>query len=318
MNTKPFNQTAGSAGQVVSLDLTSIKHILTHRYPMLMLDYAQWLPTEQCSIAWKCVAAGEPFFQGHFPARPVMPGVLILEAMLQNAGIALHHMATFSDCEMMVTAARKVKFRRPVLPGDLLQLRAQVRTLRRRAVIFEVAATVHDQIACQAEITITRCHALPPQAPPTPLPETACEPILSSDKILAAIPHRYPMLMVDAVLKMENNTLTAIKNVSGNEPFFQGHFPNAPVMPGSLLLETMAQAGAAHILRQPEHRNKLIYFMSVDRARFRHPVQPGCQLLITIQLLSLRSRTGRAHGAIHVNGVPMADAGLSFAIVDMT
>ncbi len=316
MKTMPPNQSAGRTGQNVSLDLAAIKRILPHRYPMLMLDYAQWLPAEQCGAAWKCVAADEPFFPGHFPGRPVMPGVLILEAMLQNAGIVLHHLAAPGNGDPMVTAMRKIKFRRPVIPGDLLQLRARLQSLRPRTAVLAASAMVRDQIACQAEITISRCPAMPPPPPPMPLPETAGEPLLTADKILAIIPHRHPMLMVDAILKIEGDTLTAVKNVSGNEPFFRGHFPGPLVMPGSLLLETMAQAGAVYILQQPAHRGKLIYFMGVDRVRFRRPVQPGCQLLITAQLLSLRSRAGRARGAIRVNGALAVDAELSFAMVE--
>ncbi len=316
MKQQIYNQDPGPDGHAVALDLAAIKNILPHRHPMLMLDYAKLYPAARRVEAWKCVAADEPFFPGHFPGRPVMPGVLILEAMLQAGGLVLRHLVTPGADQPMVSAMRKVKFRRPVIPGDLLQLSARIQALRPAAMVLAAEAMVRGQLACQAEIAISLHSALPPPPAPVPLPEAAGDPLLPIEKILEIIPHRYPMLLVDSILKIEGDTLTAVKNVSGNEPFFQGHFPHRAVMPGSLLVESMAQAGAVYILQQPAHRGKLIYFMGVDRVRFRRPVQPGCQMLIHAQLCSLRTRAGRARGAIHVNGALAVDAEISFAIVD--
>jgi len=111
--------------------------------------------------------------------------------------------------------------------------------------------------------------------------------------IMNSIPHRYPFLLVDRVLEFEpGRRVVAIKNVSFNEPFFPGHFPGAPVMPGVLIVEAMAQAGAVLLLRDmPDRESKLVYFTGIDKARFRRTVVPGDQLRLSTEVLKLRSRT---------------------------
>ena len=137
-------------------------------------------------------------------------------------------------------------------------------------------------------------------------------------KILDSLPHRYPFLLVDRVLEMEREKrIVAIKNVTINEPFFQGHFPGHPVMPGVLIVEAMAQAGAVLLLHDlPGRNDKLVYFTGIDGARFRRAVVPGDQLRLTMEVLNLRARTCKMRGKAEVDGQLVAEAEILSAMVD--
>ena len=130
--------------------------------------------------------------------------------------------------------------------------------------------------------------------------------------ILKILPHRYPMLLVDRILEIEEGKrIVGLKNVSANEQFFQGHFPGAPVMPGVLIVEAMAQCGAVLFLRDIEDRErKLFLFGGVDKARFRRPVVPGDQLILECELLQRRSNTIKLRGVAKVDGNVVAEAEL--------
>ncbi len=136
--------------------------------------------------------------------------------------------------------------------------------------------------------------------------------------ILDSIPHRYPLLLVDRVLELEaRQRIVAVKNVTFNEPYFQGHFPGAPVMPGVLIVEAMAQAGAVLLLHDmPERADRLVYFAGIDGARFRHAVTPGDRLTLTMQVVKLRSRTCKMSGRAEVDGKLAAEAEILSAMVE--
>ncbi len=128
--------------------------------------------------------------------------------------------------------------------------------------------------------------------------------VLEITDIMAILPHRYPFLLIDRVVEMERKKrIVAIKNVTINEPFFQGHFPAYPIMPGVLVIESMAQAGGALLLTEvPDRDSKLMVFTGIERAKFRRPVVPGDQLRIEINVLQWKTRAVRMEGLATVDG----------------
>jgi 3-hydroxyacyl-[acyl-carrier-protein] dehydratase len=132
----------------------------------------------------------------------------------------------------------------------------------------------------------------------------AANTMLRIGELLNLLPHRYPMLLLDRVVELVRaKRIVAIKNVTINEPFFVGHFPGYPIMPGVLIVEAMAQAGAALLFTEVTERdNKLLLFTGIERARFRRPVTPGDQLRIEVDVLAFRGTAGRLQGKAYVDG----------------
>ncbi len=144
------------------------------------------------------------------------------------------------------------------------------------------------------------------------------KPVYGIIEIMKLLPHRYPFLLVDRITELEpGKRIVGLKNVTINEQFFQGHFPGMPVMPGVLIIESMAQVGGVLIYRElPEQNKKLIYFTGIENARFRRPVVPGDQLRIEIDVLNRRNNFGKMRGRASVEGKLAAEAVVTFAIVD--
>ncbi|HEX4546468.1 MAG TPA: 3-hydroxyacyl-ACP dehydratase FabZ [Candidatus Acidoferrum sp.] len=142
--------------------------------------------------------------------------------------------------------------------------------------------------------------------------------IMNVVEIQKILPHRYPFLMVDAIVEVERlKSIVGLKNVTINEAHFQGHFPGAPVMPGVLIIESMAQTGGLLLLLEvPDREKKLLYFVAVDGARFRRPVVPGDQLKVEMKVLSWRGDFCKLEGRATVNGQLAAEATLMCKMVD--
>ncbi len=133
------------------------------------------------------------------------------------------------------------------------------------------------------------------------------------DEIMKILPHRYPMLLVDRVLECDDREhIVALKNITINEPFFNGHFPGRPIMPGVLQLEAMAQAGGILLSRQTGIKGQVPLFMAIDKARFRRPIVPGDALRIEVTMLNRRARVVRVQGRVLVDGQLASEAELMF------
>jgi 3-hydroxyacyl-[acyl-carrier-protein] dehydratase len=143
--------------------------------------------------------------------------------------------------------------------------------------------------------------------------------IIGIEQILKSLPHRYPFLLVDKVIELElGKKIVAIKNVTFNEPHFLGHFPDHPIMPGVLIIEAMAQAGALMVTSAPGFKpeEKLVYFMSIDGAKFRKPVIPGDVLELHVEVVQSRGPVWKLSAVAMVDGQKVSEAQLSAMIVD--
>jgi UDP-3-O-[3-hydroxymyristoyl] N-acetylglucosamine deacetylase/3-hydroxyacyl-[acyl-carrier-protein] dehydratase len=136
------------------------------------------------------------------------------------------------------------------------------------------------------------------------------------EEIMRLLPHRYPFLMIDRVRRIEGNKISALKNVTMNELYFQGHFPSHPIMPGVLQLEGIAQAAGILMLKQAENQGKLAYFMSAESVKWRSPVRPGDTLIIDVELTKTRGKIGKAKGMCSVNGAVVSEAEVTFMLVE--
>ncbi|MBQ4145061.1 MAG: 3-hydroxyacyl-ACP dehydratase FabZ [Clostridia bacterium] len=140
---------------------------------------------------------------------------------------------------------------------------------------------------------------------------------LNIQEIMETIPHRYPFLLVDKIIELEEGKrAVGIKNVTMNEPFFQGHFPGRPIMPGVLICEALAQVGAVVIHRNPEFKDKLAVFTGIDNFKFRHQVVPGETLRLEVELTKMRGVMGKADVCAYVGDDVAAKGEISFALVD--
>jgi UDP-3-O-[3-hydroxymyristoyl] N-acetylglucosamine deacetylase/3-hydroxyacyl-[acyl-carrier-protein] dehydratase len=137
---------------------------------------------------------------------------------------------------------------------------------------------------------------------------------MNIEQIMQLLPHRYPMLMLDRVVKVEAMRITAVKNISANEPFFQGHFPGHPIMPGVLQLETMAQAAGLLMIKHAKEGRHLAYFMSAENVKWRKPVEPGDVLIVEVELMKTRGKIGKARGVCKVRGEIVSEAEVTFML----
>lgn len=135
-------------------------------------------------------------------------------------------------------------------------------------------------------------------------------------KIMEVLPHRYPFLLIDRILELdlENLKVVAIKNVTYNEPFFVGHFPNNPVMPGVLIIEAMAQVGAYMMLKKAQIENGTVLFASIEEAKFRKPVVPGDQIVFEVEGINIKKSMGKIKGVAKVDGQVVCEATLMAAV----
>lgn len=135
-------------------------------------------------------------------------------------------------------------------------------------------------------------------------------------EIRRILPHRFPFLLVDRIVEVSGRErIVGIKNVTANEPFFTGHFPQRPVMPGVLIIEALAQTAGVLMLGTPENLGKLAFFMGIENAKFRKPVIPGDQLRLEVEVIRWKTKTGRVRGIARVDGKVAAEAELTFSFI---
>ena len=140
------------------------------------------------------------------------------------------------------------------------------------------------------------------------------EPVMDVNRIRELLPHRYPFQLVDKVIEIGANYIVGVKNITANEPFFQGHFPQEPVMPGVLMVEALAQTGAVAILSLEENKGKIAYFGGIKNCRFRGKVVPGDKLRLETTIIKCKGPVGVGHAVASVDGKVVVDAELTFMI----
>lgn len=172
---------------------------------------------------------------------------------------------------------------------------------------------INTKMALQLKREYMRMMSMVPQTTKIP----SGEAVMDINEVMSLLPHRYPFLMVDRIIGFEgDNKSKAIKNITINEPYFQGHFPGHPVMPGVLQLEAMAQVSSILMLRQPGNQGKIGYFMSADKVKFRRPVMPGDVLYIEAEMVKSRGNVCQSVGRCFVNGEVVSEAELKFGLLD--
>ena len=300
------------------LGLKEIKEILPYRYPMLMLDRAT-AESETKYVGVKNISMSELYFQGHFPNHPIMPGVLQVEAMKQLAQIAVQKKLDPSGKnDVYMKVVERVKFRKPNLPGDRLKIDVEVESVTDTEAMITASTSNNAGLTCQAKITL----GVRPRQYPDAMPQLFNEYDKSAstakdiNEIMSIVPHRYPFLLIDNIVKIEGDHIIAVKNTTANEEIYCGYTPDYAVLPESLQCEIIAQAGCACVLSRPENKGKLGYFMSIDRAEAFHPIFPGDQMVCELDIPPGQSRFGKGTGSIKVGDKIVFAITLMFAIVD--
>jgi len=156
----------------------------------------------------------------------------------------------------------------------------------------------------------------PPPAKNAPVPLPSADGAMNIEELMKLLPHRPPFLLVDRILKIEDNKIVGVKNVTMNEDFFRGHFPGHPIMPGVLQLEAMAQVAGILLLKRIEMANQIAYFMSAEEVKWRKPVVPGDVLIIEVDLTKVRGKIGKAKGVCKVDGEVVSEAEVTFMLRD--
>ena len=283
----------------------------------LLLDRAEIEGREKLA-AVKVVTVNEEFFNGHFPEHPIMPGVLQVEVMKQLAELSARpELAKSEDDDIYIAKLEKVKFRKPVTPGDRLRIEAELVGETPESRSYRTKVRIGGEAASEALMTLkSRVIGTPEAMPPevSEFDKTAESPLdVSAMKKL--MPHRYPFLFIDYLARRDGDEVVAVKNISANDSFFRFAPENAAV-PEPLLCEMAAQSGCACVLSRPENAGKLGFFMAIENAESLAPVVPGDQLVIKINLPPAKSRFGKGSGEMLVDGKLVFRISLMFAIVD--
>jgi UDP-3-O-[3-hydroxymyristoyl] N-acetylglucosamine deacetylase / 3-hydroxyacyl-[acyl-carrier-protein] dehydratase len=220
-----------------------------------------------------------------------------------------------------ILATEPLRFRDEFVRHKMLDVLGDIMLLGRPLAAHII--TIRPGHSCNAALTKALAKVMEKESPApvsfTP-PMAAGEPLeqaMDTMQLLNVLPHRYPFMLVDRIIKIEGEEkIVGLKNVTINEPFFQGHFPGHPIMPGVLQLEAMAQVAGVLMLRAGENAGKVAYFMSANNVKWRKPVRPGDQLIIEVEMGRARGKIAKAKGVCKVAGEVVSEAEVMFSVVD--
>ncbi|HPN84016.1 MAG TPA: hypothetical protein PK821_01650 [Victivallales bacterium] len=295
-----------------------ILETLDYRPPMALLDSA----LENGDGKWsgmKNISFNEVVFNGHFPGHPIMPGVMQIEAMEQLAELALKNsMNPGKDRLLLAKKMKKIKFRKPALPGDRMIFDLEIKNVSGEEGEVSITCKTKSGLVSQAEITM----GMFPKKREIVLETTPIssdknnEIVMDVNQIMSVIPHRYPFLFVDYITQMSPVKILAVKNVSGSEPFCGTHSASSATVPVPFLSEIVAQAGCVLTLSKPANKGKIAYFMAIDEAECFEPARPGDQLIIDVDVPEGSSKFGKGEGRIMVGDKLISRTVMMFAVVD--
>jgi len=301
-------------GKIYSLP--EIRRTLPVRSSYLMLDRAE-VRDDGRAIGWKNVTINERFFIGHFPKHPIMPGVLQLEAMKQLCElVARPALNPEGGQDVYLKIASKVKFRRPVFPGD--RVKVEVEPVPNAAEpTFKATCSTAGGATSEAVLTMGARPCVMPAEMPADFDgiDRRDDFPMNVTQLMDLMPHRFPFLLVDYVAKIDGENVIAVKEVSGNEVFFDQE-RDYQVLPEAVLCEIGAQGGCACVLSRPENAGKIAYFMSIDRAESFAPVFPGDRLVIDLILPPAKSKFGKGSCIMKVGEKKVFAFSMMFALVD--
>ena len=295
-----------------------IKELLQYQYPVLMVDRF-WKGSDGKFYGLKNVSITEDFFNGHFPDHPIMPGVLRVEAAQQVASIALKDkLDPSSELDIYVKSMSQIKFRAPVGPGDRLLISVEIIKIENNDASVKFVINSNIGVCTQGNLVLS----VRPKEYDLKVPKLFTEydkvedPAMDLIELKKNMPHRYPFLFVDYIQKIEGSKITAIKNVTCNDPIMHSYSQGYSVLPGAIQAEIIAQAGCAQTLSRPENKGKIVLFGTIPKAEFYHPVHPGDQLRIELELPLKISKFGKGSGSVYVEDKKVSYGEVMFVIYD--
>ena len=304
-----------------------IKELLPYQYPMLLIDRF-WQESENTFVGLKNVTVTEEYFNGHFPEHPIMPGVLQVEATFQAALLAVKEkLDPTNTLDIYAKSMKNIKFRKPTEPGDRLVIEITVLEIINSEAKIKAAIKNNAGVSAQVEMILaTRQKVYNVEKPELFTKyDKSPENEMNLEVIKKNMPHRYPFLFIDYIIGCESKRdsddnltyhITAIKNVTYNDPIMHSYSSGFSVLPGSVQSEIIAQAGCAYTLSRPANEGKLAFFMTIPSAEFYHPIYPGDQLRIELCIPDSSSKFGKGTGEIFVENKLVSKSTITFAVVD--